>query len=366
MLYPLIVGAAEFVLASLAEAIHARRVRRLAGLAFGPTRRPHAWAHAAPVLRVLGATAAGWGLSTLLWLEPQRYEIGTEATLAARDPEHILIALDVSPSMRLVDAGPKKTESRMARARALMESFFDRVPLEVCRVSVVAFYNGAKPVVVDTQDFEVVRNILGDLPMHYAFPAGRTKLFDGLEEAARLAKPWNPRSTTLVVLSDGDTVPSTGIPRMPPSVRSVIVVGVGDPTVGKFIDGRHSRQDVSTLKQVAARLGGAFHNGNEKQLGSSLIADAMGLEEQSVFQRLSRREYALIASLAGALAYAVLPLLLAAFGTAFRPGVRRFAVAPERSGTKAFANSSSGRSSPDHSITRSREVGQRRAAAGIE
>ncbi|MCC6406870.1 MAG: VWA domain-containing protein [Planctomycetes bacterium] len=366
MLYPLIVGAVAFVLASLAEALHARRVRRVAGLAFGPTRRPHGWTLAAPALRVLGASAAAWGLSTLLWLEPQRYEIGTEATFAARDPEHILIALDVSPSMRLVDAGPKKDESRMARARVLMESFFDRVPLEVCRVSVVAFYNGAKPVVVDTQDFEVVRNILGDLPMHYAFPAGRTKLFDGLAEAARLAKPWNPRSTTLVVLSDGDTVPATGIPRMPPSVRSVIVVGVGDPTVGKFIDGRHSRQDVSTLKQVAARLGGAFHNGNEKQLGSSLIADAMGLEEQSVFQRLSRREYALLACLAGTLAYAILPLLLAAFGTAFRPGVRRFATESESSGTKEPGRSSIAGASARSSSVGTREVGQRRAAAGIE
>ena len=40
LLYPLIVGAVAFVLASLAEALHARRVRRVAGLAFGPTRRP--------------------------------------------------------------------------------------------------------------------------------------------------------------------------------------------------------------------------------------------------------------------------------------------------------------------------------------
>ncbi len=185
-------------------------------------------------------------------------------------------------------------------------------------------------------------------------------------QAARLAKPWNPRSTTLVVLSDGDTVPATGIPRMPPSVRSVIVVGVGDPTVGKFIDGRHSRQDVSTLKQVAARLGGAFHNGNEKQLGSSLITDAMGLEEQSVFQRLSRREYALLACLAGTLAYAVLPLLLAAFGTAFRPGVRRFATESESSGTKEPGRSSIAGASARSSSVGTREVGQRRAAAGIE
>ncbi|MCK6447370.1 MAG: VWA domain-containing protein [Planctomycetes bacterium] len=340
LLYPLLVAAAAFLLAAAAEALHVRRVRRVATLAFGPGGRARAWTRIAPISRVLAATAAAWGLATLLWITPARYEIGVDATLSSRDPEHILIALDVSPSMRLVDAGPKKLESRMARARALLESFFDRVPLEVCRVSVVAFYNGAKPVVVDTQDFEVVRNILGDLPMHYAFEAGRTKLFDGLEEATKLAKPWNPKSTTLIVLSDGDTVPATGMPRMPPSVRSVLVVGVGDPTVGKFIDGRHSRQDVSTLKQVAARLGGSFHNGNEKQLSSALIAEAMGLEDQSVFARLERREYALIAALVGGAWLALLGPLLAAFGTAHRPGPRSVGLlVPEPSGTRAVPGS---------------------------
>jgi Ca-activated chloride channel family protein len=155
--------------------------------------------------------------------------------------------------------------------------------------------SGAKPVVVDTKDYEVVRNILGDLPMHYAFPAGKTKLLSGLEEAVKLAEPWSPRSTTLVVLSDGDTVPGTGMPRLPASIRSVLVVGVGDPNVGKFIDGRQSRQDVPTLKQIAVRLGGTFHNGNDHHLSSALISDAMGLESESLFEKLTLRDYALIA-----------------------------------------------------------------------
>ena len=42
----------------------------------------------------------------------------------------------------------------MTRAQQLIESFFDRVPIETYRVSVVATYNGAKPVVIDTADFD--------------------------------------------------------------------------------------------------------------------------------------------------------------------------------------------------------------------
>jgi Ca-activated chloride channel family protein len=316
---PEIAALAALAIASLAEAIHARRVRRLAALAFGPSRRPALWARAAAPLRIAAISALTWGFLTLFLLEPQRYSVG-ETQVRPGNLQHALLVLDVSPSMRLVDAGEGKDKSRMQRVRELMESFFDRVPIEQYRISVIAVYNGAKPVVIDTKDFEVVRNILGDLPMHFAFPAGKTKLFAGLEEAARIAAPWNPRSTTLVILSDGDTVPATGMPRMPQSIKSVLVVGVGDPQVGKFIDGRQSRQDVPTLKQIAARLGGSFHNGNAKHLATSLIAAATGIEDENVFQRLTRREYALIACGVGALVLALLPLCLHYFGTRWRPG----------------------------------------------
>ncbi len=334
-LAPLALAGLVLFLAGIAEWIHSRRIAHVARLAFGPSGKPTPWARGAPVLRVLAFTALAWGLATLALGEPKRYDLSGERSRAERDPEHVLLVLDVSPSMRLVDAGPDKKQSRMMRARDLMESFFDRVPMEENRVTVVATYNGAKPVVVDTADVEVIRHILGELPMHWAFPTGKTKIFDGLEEAARIAKPWNPGSTTVIVLSDGDTVPATGIPRMPASVRSVLVVGVGDSQVGKFIDGRQSRQDVPTLKQIAARLGGTYHDGNAFHIGSGLIASAMGREDEDVFERLSRREYALIVSASSAVILAFLPILLMAFGTRWRPGTSKRPVAPNSRGKTA-------------------------------
>ncbi|MBI5362801.1 MAG: VWA domain-containing protein [Planctomycetes bacterium] len=316
-----VVALVAALLAAGAELLHARRVKRLAPLAFGPTARPSLFARAAPTLRALAFGGLAWALCTLLVVEPRRYSGATGAAQLTQDPRHIVLVLDVSPSMRLVDAGPQKKLSRMTRARELLESFFSRIPLELYRVSVVATYNGAKPVVIDTKDLEVVRNMLGDLPMNFAFPAGTTKLFTGLEEAARIAKPWNPRSTTVLLLSDGDTVPATGMPKMPASVRSTIVVGVGDPTVGKFIDGKNSRQDIPVLRQIAARLGGSFHNGNEYHLASDLIADATGLEAEDAWERLGEREYALIAAGLCSAWLALLPLLLRLAGTRFRPGV---------------------------------------------
>jgi Ca-activated chloride channel family protein len=325
--WALLAAIAAVLLVALAEWIHARRVRRVANLAFGPRGRPAAWARAAPALRVIAAAALAWGLVTLFLIPPKRYSNEDSGGRRSSDPRHVLLVLDVSPSMRLVDAGPDRKQSRMERAREVMTSFFDRVPFDSYRVSVIAVYNGAKPVVVDTTDFEVVRNILGDLPLHFAFKAGKTKLFDGLEEAAKVAKSWNPRSTTLVLISDGDTVPASGMPVMPASIRSTLVVGIGDPRTGKFIDGRQSRQDVPTLKQIAARLSGSYHDGNAGQISSALIADAFGVDERSVFDKLTRREYALIACTVGGLLYAFLPFLLHLCGTGWRAGARRRASA---------------------------------------
>jgi Ca-activated chloride channel family protein len=320
-LTPLLAALGALILGAAAELWHARRIRRLATLKFGPGGKPAAWVRAAAPLGVLALGALAWGLATLALIEPRHH--GQGESNRGTEFDHVLLVLDVSPSMRLQDAGPTRKQSRMARARDVLTSFFNRVPIERYRVSVVAVYNGAKPVVVDTKDFEVVRNILGDLPMQYAFQAGKTKLFDGLEEAARVAKPWNPRSTTLLLVSDGDTVPGSGMPKMPSSIGGVLVVGVGDPFIGKFIDGRQSRQDSSTLKQIAARLSGSFHDGNEKQIATSLIAEVTGASNDEPWQKLTRREYALMACAAGAGLMALLPILLHYLGTRFRPGLAR-------------------------------------------
>ena len=305
-----------------AELLHLRRVRPAAHLAFGPGGRPSPWVHSAPALRTLSMGLMAWGLLSLVNITPKTHSNAEGAFNSEATEKHVLMVLDVSPSMRLEDAGPNGTQSRMHRARDVLDSFLRRIPLEQYRISVVAFYNGAKPVVEDTRDVEVVRNILGDLPLHFAFPSGQTRLFDGLEKAAEIAAPWNPKSTTLILISDGDTVPAQGMPRMPASVESVLVVGVGDPTTGKFIDGRQSRQDVSTLRQIATRLGGTFHNGNVKHLSSVLIRDLTQGARSGVLEAFTRREYALAACALGAALLAVLPVLLHLFGTSWRPGKR--------------------------------------------
>ena len=313
--------AALAVLATVAfaEWLHGRRVRRVARLAFGPSGKPREWTWVAPFLRTFGTAALVWGLVTLFLIDPK-------VAKPKRTPEggfrHLVIVLDVSPSMQLKDAGPGGTQSRAKRAAEVLMSVLNRIVLDQCRVSVVAFYSSARPVVIDCSDPEVIRNILGDLPLDQAFNVGKTKIIEGINEAVNLAKGWKPGSTTLILASDGDTVPETGMPALPQSIAQVLVVGVGDARLGKFIDGHQSRQDAATLRQVATRLRGVYHDGNEKHLPSqnfAALAKALPMKAEA---ETGRRELALAAVAVGGTLLSGLVLALALAGSKWQAGVR--------------------------------------------
>ena len=300
------------------EFLHSLRVRKISSLAFGESGKPGWLGIIAPFWRIVAVGLLSWGLATLYQIDPKIHK-GNELPDAQK--KHLVLILDVSPSMGLEDAGPQKNITRRERAAQVMESFFKRVVVDEYKISVIAVYNGAKPVIVDSKDLEVVRYILEELPMYFAFKPGKTKLFSGLEAAAELAKAWNPKSTTIIMVTDGDTVPATGMPRMPAAISNLLIVGVGDSRAGKFIDGHQSRQDSSTLRSIAVRMNGIYHDGNKNHISSDTIAEITQSETKEKFAEFGKREYALIATGTGAALMALLPILLFYFGTSWRPGV---------------------------------------------
>jgi len=308
------------IVAAAAEVLHFARILRIAPLAFGPGRGRVGVAAVAAVFRVAALAAAVWGLTVLLVLPPAAHRAGE---IKENEYRHLVLVLDVSRSMEVEDAGPGGKQKRAERAADLIQSFFERVQAERYRTTVVAVASDAKPVVVDTSDREVIRNILTELPMRHAFKPGETNIFAGLEEAARIAKPWPPGSAMMMMVTDGDTVPATGMPKMPASIGgNVVMVGVGNPTVGKSLGGHTTRQDVSTLRQVAVRLGGTYHDGNEKQLTTELVSKIDERARPRGGDRWTAREYARLCVGAGAAVFGLLPLALGLLGTGWEPGHR--------------------------------------------
>jgi Ca-activated chloride channel family protein len=316
---PFLLALATLVLTAGAEWLHHGRIRSVAALAFGPDKNPSPLGHAAPLIRSIALPCLVWALASLFILAPTPHR-SIIKNVEPKERQHLLLVLDVSPSMRLRDAGATAKESRMNRARAIVESVIARTSHDKLHTTVVAVYNGAKPVVEETRDLEILHNLMDDLPMHHAFPSGKTKLLDGIAEAARISAKWPRASATLVLVSDGDTVPSTGMPKLPPSISGVLVAGVGDPVKGSFIDGRHSRQDGSTLRQIATRLGGEYHDGNAKLVPTAMLKRLGTLTNESATRLPGRRELALLLTALATTTLATLPLLLHLFGSTWNPG----------------------------------------------
>lgn len=309
MVNPLLValGAAAFVAG--AEALHARRARRARRLAFGGAGRPRAWVRATPLARCIGVVALAWGLVTLFLVDGGSRTADPRGQPARR----LLLCLDVSPSMRLPDSGAERTQPRADRASALVRSMLERLDMTTTRVSVVAFYTGARPVVVDAYDLNVVANILNDLPLEHAFKPGPTDMYSGVRQAFEIARAWPARSAALVVVSDGDTIPDTAAPNKPASIADVLVVGVGNPRHGKPIAGRTSRQDARSLERLALRLGGVYHDGNEKHLSSASLA-SLAMRAPPGESERGMRDVALAAVGVGGAMVSLVSPALAVFG----------------------------------------------------
>lgn len=298
------------LLVGLAEWLHARRVRAVAHLAFGPDARPALWARLAPLVRITGASLLALGATLLLLFDP----IEVEVTPSPRASRQVLVVLDVSPSMNLKDAGPGTDKMMRGQwAGKIMQGVLDRIDMKDTRITMVAFYSRALPMLQDTTDKSLLSSMMSGLPLYTAFIPGKTDLQAGLTEAFRLAKGWAPRSTTLIVISDGDLESAPVVPRPPPSIADSIVIGVGDPRSPTIISGHSSRQDEWTLKTIAAKLGGYYHQGNTRHLPSGVL-DGLESIAPRVGGTAGQREIGLWSAGIGAALTALIGPLLQCFG----------------------------------------------------
>jgi Ca-activated chloride channel homolog len=300
--------------AACGEWLHVRRIRRLGNLAFGPAARPRAWTRMVPILRVAALAGVAWSLVTLIAFN----NLVRDRDRRSKSVRHLMVLLDVSPSMLISDAG-EGSLLRMQRASEVLKSVLDRVPGDNVRFSAAAFYTEARMLVSECKDRELMLHLAGGIPFHITYTPGKTDLLKSINEAGVLMKDWNRKSATLLVISDGDSLPPSGLERMPSSVAEVIVAGVGDPGRGTFIDGHMSRQDTANLSQLARRLGGKYFDCNTRHLPSDVLRKLNSEDPGAAKWRGDRRLVALIILAASSLLICFPPLLLEWFGSAWQP-----------------------------------------------
>lgn len=304
-------------LAAIGEWLHARRMARLGALAFGPGRRPRRWTVLVPILRVAALAGLAWALVTLIAFNNQV----RDRNRSANPTRHLMVMLDVSPSMFLADAGEGGADTRTARASAVLKSVLDRVPGDNVRFTAAGFYTETRLMVKECQDRELILHLAGGTPFHITYKPGKTDLLKSLNEAGVIMKDWQRKSTTLLVISDGDSVAPSGLKPMPSAVSEVLFAGVGDPGRGTFIDGHLSRQDTGNLSQLARRLGGRFFDCNTRQIPSDALRKINSEDPAASKWRTDRRMIAIIVLAVSSTVLCLLPILLELFGSAWRPRV---------------------------------------------
>jgi len=303
------------IVAGIGEWLHARHITRVQALAFGPGGRPRRWTAIAPVCRVIGLTGLAWSLVTLL-----SFDRLTRERDGHKPPDrHLMVLLDVSPSMLLKDAGETGNDLRNTRASAVLKSVLDRIPGDRVRFTTAGFYTETRLLVKECQDRELILHLTGGTPFHITYKPGKTDLLKSLNQAGTIMKDWERKSTTLLVISDGDSVPPTGLNPMPSSVAEVIFAGVGDSSRGTFIDGHLSRQDTANLSQLARRLHGTFYDCNVKHVPSEALKKLNAEDTGSARWRTDRRFIALALLTVSSAVLCLLPLALEYLGSAWRP-----------------------------------------------
>lgn len=309
---PLLAALTTLLLVSLAEWLHARRIRVAARLAFG-SQGAKAWTSVVPWLRVVSLTAFAWGLTTLLMMKIESPDDAAAKERLDAEATRLVFVADLSPSMYLPDAGPDGSQTRHDRMKEVVEGILQRVSGNL-RFGVVGFYTDSFPVVMGARDPELVRNVFNGLPLTYAMPDGQTDLGTAINRTLEIVADFPKHSTRLIILTDGDSTPLAGINPRPVSVREALVLGVGNPTKGSYIDSHQSRQEAGTLQSVASSLLGTYHDVNEKHLDTSALGDLV-VPLALPHKGLSLAQWAVLMMMLGAVINALIPVALEFFGT---------------------------------------------------
>ncbi|MBC7818343.1 MAG: hypothetical protein IAG10_15765, partial [Planctomycetaceae bacterium] len=140
------------------------------------------------------------------------------------------------------------------------------------------------------------------------------RLLDGVRVANELARDWPPKSTTMFLCTDGDTIDFSQVPKLPRSVRDLAILAVGDPVVGTLIGNHDSRQEAGILRRLAAELGGSYHNVNTRHVPSKVLAELARLPPPPASVGWQIKDLARIAVTIGAVLLTSIPVALQYFG----------------------------------------------------
>ena len=264
-----------------------------------------------------------WALVFVLFSDLNRLnQEGKKTELLPDETEYVSLILDFSPSMLLTDGGQKGEITRKEQMKRVVDSLLERFGEHV-RFSLIAFYTRPMPMVTDAQDKNIVSNVLNELPIERVMGPGKTELGQAIKMTLEMVENKPEESTTLVLVTDGDTPEIGDLGYLPVSIKKALVLGVGNSKVGLSIDGHMSRQEPETLAYVANHLQGTYLDVNASFVPGGEIHHLIQSSKAGRGRSWNAVDQALAAFILSACLYSLLPLLQQWMGSSWTAINRR-------------------------------------------
>ncbi|MEO0584351.1 MAG: VWA domain-containing protein [Bacteroidota bacterium] len=227
--------------------------------------------------------ALAMGLLIVALARPQTRFQEEDISVEAID---IILALDVSESMRAMDFSPNRLETAKAKALAFINSRNED------RLGLVIFGTDAFTQAPLTTDHEIVKNMLREI--RFGLLDGGTAIGMGLSTAILRLKDSDAKSKVIILLTDGENNsgfidPSTATEAAIQEGIKVYTIGVGRngpvpfPMNTGFGNLEPKKQliplDEELLKEIAQRTGGKYYAVSNSEALSNVYQEINELEK---------------------------------------------------------------------------------------
>jgi Ca-activated chloride channel family protein len=256
------------------------------------------WSTSRGALLVHLVSALPWLVLLVALVALARPQQGIRQTETETRGVDIVLALDLSPSMRAEDFRPN---NRLSVAKETAREFIKQRDHD--RVGLVAFAGTAFTVCPLTLDHDVLLELLDGLD--FGMVEDGTAIGMGLATAVARLKESKTPSKVVILLTDGENNrgaidPLTGAElarAFGVKVYTVLVgrggvvpVPVDDPLMGRRIEMVRMEVDETTLRQIAERTGGRFYRATESQALEGIYANIDRLERAPI-RSVDYRDY---------------------------------------------------------------------------
>ncbi|MGH7730202.1 MAG: vWA domain-containing protein [Candidatus Eiseniibacteriota bacterium] len=256
------------------------------------------WAAAASGLPLRAVAILPWGALAIALLAIARPQEGLRQSETETRGVDIVLALDISPSMRAEDLRPR---NRLFVAKATARDFVRQRPHD--RIGLVAFAATSFTLCPLTLDHAVLAELLDGLD--FGMAEDGTAIGMGLATAVARLKESRTPSKVVVLLTDGQNNrgaidPLTGAElasALGVRVHTVLVgrggvvpVPVDDPVFGRRVEMVRMDVDEGVLREIASRTGGRFFRAVDTA-GLAGIYDAIDRLERAPIRSIQYREF---------------------------------------------------------------------------